>query len=78
MKCPMQGCPGEMTAKEITHTFVRRGHPFVVEGIPAHVCPICGYTVLDIEVLDMLLAFNPESDQATRHAPVFRLHAVAS
>jgi YgiT-type zinc finger domain-containing protein len=73
MRCPMPECPGEMDAREITHTFIRRGKPFVVEGIPAHVCPVCGYTVLDLEILDWLLAFDPETKKPSRMAPVYRL-----
>ena len=76
MKCPRKRCPGEMVARKIAHTFVRRGEPMVVEGIPAHCCPVCGYTVLDLEVLDMLLALDPEVEEPTRTAPVFRLPVV--
>ena len=73
MKCLMKDCPGETEKREITHTFARRGHPMVVEGIPAHVCPICGYTTLDLEILDLLLAFDPKVEQPSRMAPVYRL-----
>lgn len=73
MKCQMKDCPGETERREITHTFSRRGHPMVVEGIPAFVCPICGYTTLDLEILDFLLAFDPQAQQPGRMAPVYRL-----
>ncbi|MGQ9555032.1 MAG: YgiT-type zinc finger protein [Anaerolineae bacterium] len=73
MKCPVQGCPGEMEERQIVHTFVRRGKPIVVEGLPALVCPVCGYTVLDLQVLDALFAFDPETEEPVRQAPVFRL-----
>jgi YgiT-type zinc finger domain-containing protein len=62
-----------MEAREITHTFTRRGRPIVIEGIPAQVCSICGYTVLDLEILDLLLAFDPEAEKPARLAPVYRL-----
>ena len=73
MKCIVQGCPGEMDKRRIVHTFVRNGKPIVVEDLPAWVCPVCGYTVLDLEVLDSLFAFDPETEEPVRHAPVFRL-----
>jgi YgiT-type zinc finger domain-containing protein len=73
MNCIVQGCPGEMEARRIVHTFVRRGKPIVIEDLPAHVCPVCGYTVLDIEVMDMLFAFDPDQAAPVRQAPVFRL-----
>ena len=37
------------------------------------VCPVCGYTVLDLEVLDSLFAFDPDTQEPVRQAPVFRL-----
>ena len=73
MKCPVQGCPGEMEERRIVHTFVRRGKPIVVEDLPALVCPVCGYTVLDLQVLDTLFAFDPDTEEPVRQAPVFRL-----
>jgi hypothetical protein len=45
----------------------------VIEGIPAHVCAICGYTILDLEVLDRLLGFDPDVEHPDRMAPVYRL-----
>ena len=72
MKCTVQGCPGEMEERRIVHTFVRGGNPFVVEDLLAWVCPVCGYTVLDLEVLDSLFAFDPETEEPVRQAPVFR------
>ena len=73
MKCVMQGCVGEMEERRIVHTFVRDGNPIVVEDLPAWVCPMCGYTVLDLHVLDMLLALDPLAKAPVKHAPVFRL-----
>jgi len=58
MECIVQGCPGEMEERRIVHTFVRDGKPIVVEDLPAWVCPVCGYTVLDLEVLDGLFALD--------------------
>ena len=72
-KCIVQGCPGEMEKRRIVHTFVRSGKPIVVEDLPALVCQVCGYTVLDLEVLDSLFAFDPEVEEPIRQAPVFRL-----
>ena len=73
MKCVVQGCPGEMKERRIVHTFVRRRKPIVVEDLPALVCPVCGYTVLDLQVLDTLFLFDPETTQPVRQAPVYRL-----
>ncbi|MBN1483926.1 MAG: YgiT-type zinc finger protein [Chloroflexia bacterium] len=73
MKCLVQGCPGEMEARRIIHTFVRGGKPIVVQDLPALVCPICGYTVLDLQVLDSLFLFDPETAEPVGQAPVFRL-----
>jgi YgiT-type zinc finger domain-containing protein len=73
MQCIVQGCPGEMEERRIVHTFVRDGKPIVIEDLPALVCPICGYTVLDVRVLDVLFALDPEKDTLVGQAPVFRL-----
>ncbi len=73
MKCVVQGCPGEMEERRIVHTFVRNGQPLVVEDLPALVCPVCGYTVLDLRVLDTLFALDPETEKPVRHVPVFHL-----
>jgi YgiT-type zinc finger domain-containing protein len=62
-----------MEERRIVHTFIRDGKPIVVEDLPAWVCPVCGYTVLDLEVLDSLFAFDPETEEPVRQAPVFRL-----
>jgi YgiT-type zinc finger domain-containing protein len=78
MRCPVQGCPGEMEDRRIVHTFVRDGKPLVVEDLPASVCPVCGYTVLDIKVLDTLFALDPATETPVGHAPVFRLPTVSA
>lgn len=62
-----------MEERRIMHTFVRDGKPWVVEDLPARVCPVCGYTVLDLHVLDMLYALDPEKETPVAQAPVFRL-----
>ncbi len=74
----MQGCPGEVEKRRIVHTFVRDGNPIVVEDLPAWVCPICGYTVLDLYVLDMLFALDPLTRTPVKQAPVFRLPAAST
>ena len=38
-----------------------------------YICPVCGYTVLDLQVLDTLFSFDPETAEPVRQAPVFRL-----
>ena len=73
MKCVVQGCPGEMEERRIVHTFVRNGNPMVVEDLPALVCPVCRYTVIDLHVLDLLFALDPQVEQPVKQAPVFRL-----
>ncbi len=73
MRCVVQGCPGELEHRRIVHTFVRDGKPIVVEDLPAWVCPVCGYTVLDLEILDVLFALDPETAVPVGQAPVFRL-----
>jgi YgiT-type zinc finger domain-containing protein len=62
-----------MEARKIVHTFVRHGKPIVVEDLPAWVCPVCGYTVLDMAVLDTLFALDPETATPVGQAPVYRL-----
>jgi YgiT-type zinc finger domain-containing protein len=62
-----------MEERRIVHTFVRDGKPLVVEDLPARVCPICGFTVLDLRVLDILYALDPEKETPVAQAPVFRL-----
>jgi YgiT-type zinc finger domain-containing protein len=73
MRCVVQGCPGKMERRRIVHTFTRKGKPVLVEDLPAWVCPVCGYTVLDIHVLDELFALDPETETPVGQAPVFRL-----
>lgn len=73
MKCITQRCPGEMEHRRIIHTFMRDGNPIIVEDLPALVCPVCGYMVLDLQVLDVLFAFDPATAQPMRQAPVFRM-----
>ncbi|NBD35735.1 MAG: YgiT-type zinc finger protein [Chloroflexi bacterium] len=62
-----------MEQRRIVHTFMRQGKPILVEDLPAWVCPVCGYTVLDIHVLDELFALDPENETPVGQAPVFRL-----
>ncbi len=78
MKCAVQGCPGEMEQRRIVHTFVRDGKPIIVEDLQALVCPVCGFTVLELHVLDQLFALDPSIEQPVRQAPVFRLSAERS
>jgi YgiT-type zinc finger domain-containing protein len=73
MQCVTQGCPGEIEDRRIVHTFMRDGNPIIIEDLPALVCPVCGYTVLDLQVLDVLFAFDPATAQPVRQAPVFRM-----
>ncbi|MDQ7066134.1 MAG: hypothetical protein Q9P90_18030 [candidate division KSB1 bacterium] len=47
----------------------------MVEGIPAHVCPVCGYTVLELSVLDRLLNFDVDKSLPVGQAPVYRMDA---
>jgi YgiT-type zinc finger domain-containing protein len=65
-----------MQDRRIVHTFVRDGKPLVVEDLPALVCPVCGYTVLDLQVLDTLFALDPETETPVGQAPVYRLPAI--
>jgi YgiT-type zinc finger domain-containing protein len=62
-----------MEERRIVHTFMRDGRPIVVRDLPAWVCPVCGYTVLDVAVLDDLFALDPDTDASVDQAPVFRL-----
>ena len=73
MECVRRGCPGELEARLIIHTFIRQGQPIVVEDLPAQVCSICGYTVLEIAVLDLLFNLDPVQAVPVGQAPVFRL-----
>jgi YgiT-type zinc finger domain-containing protein len=62
-----------METRHIVHTFVRHGKPIVVEDLPAWVCPVCGYTLLDLTVLDALFSLDPDTAMPVGQAPVFRL-----
>jgi YgiT-type zinc finger domain-containing protein len=73
MNCIRQNCPGEMEERHIVHTFMRDNRPLVVEDLPAHVCSVCGYTTLDLPVLDLLFTLNPETMMPVGQAPVYRL-----
>jgi hypothetical protein len=65
----------EALAKEITRREIEAAMPSaeLLEDLPAWVCPVCGYTVLDLEVLDSLFALDPETEEPVQQAPVFRL-----
>jgi YgiT-type zinc finger domain-containing protein len=67
-----------MEERRIVHTFVRDGRPLVVEDLPALVCPVCGYTVLDLQILDELFALDPATETPVGHAPVFRLSPISA
>ena len=73
LRCVVRGCPGGMEQRHIVHTFLRGGKPIVVEDLPALVCPVCGYTVIEIQVLDSLYALDPDTQAPVGHAPVFHL-----
>jgi YgiT-type zinc finger domain-containing protein len=73
MICVAQKCSGKMYERKLTHVFTHTGEPLVVEDIPALVCSVCGYAVLDLRVLDALLRIDPEADKPAGQAPVFRL-----
>ena len=72
-RCIVQGCPGEMEQRRIVHTFLRDGKPIVVEDLPALVCPVCGYTVIEMPALDLLFALDPDTQAPVSLAPVFHL-----
>ena len=42
MKCTIQGCSGEYENKLIVKSFKRNDKIFVLDGIPAEVCTVCG------------------------------------
>ena len=67
-----------MEQRRIVHTFVRDGKPIIVEDLKALVCPVCGFTVLELHVLDQLFALDPSTEQPVRQAPVFRLSPAGS
>jgi YgiT-type zinc finger domain-containing protein len=73
VKCIAHGCSGEMEERRIVHMFVRSGKPVVVEDLPAWACPVCGYTALDLHVLNALFTLDPETEEPVCQAPVFRL-----
>lgn len=73
MRCVVQGCPGEMEERRIVHTFLRDGKPIVVEDLPAFVCPVCGYTVIEMRVLDLLFQLDPATQAPVSQAPVYHL-----
>jgi YgiT-type zinc finger domain-containing protein len=73
MICPKKGCKGEMESRFITHTFLRHGQPIVFQNIHAEVCSLCGFTVLDLDVLDAILAFDPDAQEPISMAPVYWL-----
>jgi len=67
-----------MEQRRIVHTFMRNGKPILVEDLPALVCPVCGYTVLDLRVLDRLYELDIEHATPVGQAPVFRLSPVSA
>nr|VFJ62087.1 MAG: YgiT-type zinc finger domain-containing protein [Candidatus Kentron sp. FW]VFJ67484.1 MAG: YgiT-type zinc finger domain-containing protein [Candidatus Kentron sp. FW] len=71
MKCSIQGCPGQLEVRRISHTLQRGAEILVFEHVPAEVCSVCGDTLLapsTIRRLEKLLDPKPEP---SRMVPVY-------
>lgn len=71
MNCSIQGCPGKYEAREIIHTFHRGIDIYVVEGVPAEVCSVCGDTLLVPETVKHLEVFLHGKGKPGKMAPVY-------
>ena len=59
--CSIKGCPGYYEKKDITHVVAKHGQIITIESVPAEVCPVCGDTLLKLDVVKALEKFlaNP-------------------
>jgi YgiT-type zinc finger domain-containing protein len=51
MECGLEGCPGLYEERKILHTVRHRGHPVVIDHVPAEVCRVCGDVLLRPETI---------------------------
>ncbi|MCH8205864.1 MAG: type II toxin-antitoxin system MqsA family antitoxin [Chloroflexi bacterium] len=68
MTCDL--CRGEYQKKLIVFSFDRKGRAVVVEGVPAHVCQLCGDTLLSERVVQEIEHLIDREPQGT--APLYR------
>mgnify|MGYP005863101515 CR=1 FL=1 len=54
MKCNIKGCPGEYEARLLAQAFTKEGTVIVLRDIPAEVCDVCGDTLLDASVSQVM------------------------
>lgn len=75
-KCPF--CGGKLEEKTITHPQAYRGKIYILENVPAEVCPQCGEVLLHPEVLKKIqqLVWSEIAPRHTREVPVYDLAEV--
>lgn len=75
-KCPF--CGGKLEEKTITHPQSYRGKIYILENVPAEVCPQCGEVLLHPEVLKKIqqLVWSEIAPRHTREVPVYDLAEV--
>lgn len=71
---PCSVCGAALESKTITYTQTIDGKLYIVEGVPAQVCPQCGETFLSPATVDAIQE-QIEHGQATetREVPVYRV-----
>ncbi|TAK34943.1 MAG: YgiT-type zinc finger protein [Chloroflexota bacterium] len=71
MKCTLRDCSGEYQERRVSQVFTRDGQSFVVEGIPAMVCDVCGDTILNWSTVDRLLRAIEVRPEPEKFLPVY-------
>jgi len=71
MKCSIQGCTGKYEEKLIVHTVQQQGEVFVLEHVPAEVCPVCGDTILAPDTIRHIEVLLKQQAKPERMVPVY-------
>ncbi len=77
MKCSIKGCPGHYESKHINRVITKDGHIFVIEGIPASVCNVCGDTLISLKTIRSIEKMLERPGEPVATAPVYSLAGTA-
>lgn len=72
MGCHTPGCTGEHEIRTIRHTVLYRKRSFVLEGVPADLCPDCGDVVLTEETRIGIEGFLKSKARSKQPVLVYR------
>jgi YgiT-type zinc finger domain-containing protein len=71
MKCSIQGCPGELEGRAITHTVRHKGRLVVIDHVPAEVCRVCGELLLAPEAVRRIQEILETQPNPSRSVPLY-------